>query len=268
MAACADPNHEQPRVSAKPRASSLASCARQQVYAMRGVQPTNPMPPDAVLTAEQGRHMELLIEQGLARLGYVVDGQQGELPDDYPVTGHPDGILYKGDESGLHPLALLEQKHLGQWSYLRILQHGLYSASPGYYIQALMYADSLGLDNVVFVITAQDASAVRTQLTQMKRYATEGKTEATRAKNAWAMDVPASAAKMQIIEYSVDDNRALIMEAHQRAKVLADVAGNSLHVQREFDPLSDNFPCNYCDWKDACMKEPSDGAVVPKMRFM
>lgn len=99
----------------KPRASSLISCARQQLYDLTATPITNLPSLDAVVTQELGRMAEEytravvphiaseLVEpewEGLVlRSGWrTPHGQksgQDALPDDYWITGHPDFDLHQ-----------------------------------------------------------------------------------------------------------------------------------------------------------------------------
>lgn len=155
----------------KPRASALGSDARELAYMMaatehdRGVGSRSR--PDHRLTAEQGRHMEALSSSIIKELGFEVVNSQISLPDDYFVTGHPDGELVRTD--GSYPDGLkwgFEHKHPGRWDYIHIIQHGTIrhaEACPKWFLQAVLYGWALGWDMVQFVVVAQDASGIMTE---------------------------------------------------------------------------------------------------------
>jgi len=147
----------------KPRASALASDARELAYMMSATEYDDGVGrksrPDMRLTAEQGRHMEDLSVKVVETLGFEVANRQISLPDDYFVTGHPDGELVTKD--GLK--WGWEHKHPGRFDFLHILQNGSIrhkDATPKWFLQAVLYGWGLGWDMVQFVVIAQDASGV------------------------------------------------------------------------------------------------------------
>lgn len=226
----------------KPRASSLGHCIRQQMYAMAAATPSGKADPVGAFTAEQGRHMESLVELGLNRLGWEIEGQQDSLPEGYVVSGHPDGILVRSGQR----VALLEQKHVGLWRYIDIYRKGLYAAQPGYLIQSLLYADALQMPTIVFIVTAQDSGAVRTEMK---------KNEKAKPENRWVG--PDFNPKMQVIEFATDEFDWLLGAAKNRAEWITEAVDRGVtadEVVREADPERDNFPCGYCDWQERCQQ--------------
>jgi hypothetical protein len=121
------------QVHHRPRASGLASCAREQGYSYSGTPESNPQRDDprrapGVLTTEQGRHVEDLTCEIIDHMpqGLTVVDRQIELPVDYPVSGHPDGRL-QPKAGGPMPDGLVwgfEHKHLGRFSYMKTFKLG------------------------------------------------------------------------------------------------------------------------------------------------
>jgi len=169
----------------KPRASGLLSDAREIAYAMAGFPPTDPPENredrlDGKFTQEQGRLAEDLSVAGIGASGLVrVVNRQISLPDDYFVTGHPDGELeyYRAiagsgmqQSAGWFPkndLGLkvgFEHKHYGRFAYAKIAKDGLVGGAPELMAQIVLYGYGLGWDACYVVITSQDASSARFEL--------------------------------------------------------------------------------------------------------
>src|SRR5712691_11394951 len=83
------------RPTDKASASGLGDCARKQVADMRRTPTTNPATPDSVMTTEQGTAIEEVCIGAIRTLNDgMYDVVRGiSLPEDYPVSGHPDGEL-------------------------------------------------------------------------------------------------------------------------------------------------------------------------------
>lgn len=225
----------------RPRASMLGDCSRKIGYAMSATPRTNQPPGRVKFTMAQGLHMEGLIDSVLERLGYTVHRNIGDaqsIGEGYPVSGHWDSIIEKDGQR-----ILVEQKHLGVWTYLRIGRNGLYAERPGYLLQALLYADALDIKKVLFVITSQDASAVQTQLNRSKM-------------------PPDIDAKVQLLWFDVDDYRDVLNVSIQRALWFVNNQPG-VTVQREYNPALNKPPCNMCDWQDRCLSDGVGNQLAP-----
>lgn len=269
------------REYAKPRASSLASCARQQAYAMAGTEHDeigvegSARQIDGALTAEQGRMFEDLSVRVIEEMGFSVVDRQLALPDDYPVTGHPDGRLYEGGDGLVWGF---EHKHLGRYSYEKILKEGLLAAEPGFILQSGLYGDALGWDAALFVVVAQDSSAVRGDITANLR--------AKNPDRRWSV-YPGINPKVNIVPVDLRPvKHGLIPLAHERAEWLTDWkrrSGKPADVAREFDPtiteekwIADGeggrvtvdrapFPCGWCPYYAKCLADGPGGQAAPPL---
>lgn len=173
------------QVRTKPRASGLLSDAREVAYAMAGFPVSDPPEDrddrrDGKFTQEQGRLAEDITVAGIGASGLVrVVNRQISLPDDFFVTGHPDGELeyYRATAgSGMQMSAGwfptndqglkvgFEHKHYGRYAYTKIAKDGLVGGAPDLMAQIVLYGAALGWDACYVVITAQDASSVRFEL--------------------------------------------------------------------------------------------------------
>jgi hypothetical protein len=264
----------------KTRASSLGSCARQQGYMMAGVEHDpigvegSARQTDQELTAEQGRMFEDLSVSILATMGFEVIDRQISLPDDYPVTGHPDGAL--GNIDGL--FWGFEHKHLGRWAYEAVLKDGLLAAEPGYVLQAGLYGDALGWDAAQFVIVAQDSSSVRGDITANLR--------ARSPARRWSV-FPGIHPKVNIIPVDLRPiKHGLVPVALERAEWLSkwkQADGDPAHIAREANPdlrqekwVADGqggreqveqapFPCGWCPFFSRCLEDGPGGLTAPQL---
>ena len=265
----------------KPRASGLGACARQQAYMMSGTlhdaigSEGSRRATDGDLTAEQGRMFEDLSVKIISNMGFAVVDRQVELPEDYPVSGHPDGRL-SGNTDGL--IWGWEHKHLGRWAYETVLKKGLMKGEPGYILQSALYGHALGWDAALFTIISQDSSSVRGDMTANLR-----------AKNPevrWATD-PNIHPKVHIATVDMAPLfHGLIPIALDRARWLtrwAEQDNNPANVAREYDPevreskwVADGeggrmevdsapFPCGWCPYMSKCLSDGSGGKEAPRL---
>jgi len=263
-----------PQERSKPRASAISGCARENAYMMTNTPKSNdnaldPSRQDMVLTTEQGRMYEDISVKVIEEMGLAVVDRQLSLPDDYPVTGHPDGRLEFPPQFSFDPHEKVwgfEHKHFGRYQYQQIYKRGLESAAPEILVQTSLYGDALGWDNCVVVIVGQDASSNRGDATSNLRV----KNPSSR----WVRDDWHP--KVQI--YGVDVKaigRTLLPRVKSRAQWLSDWKTKALApstVMREYNPDPDEqgkvqFPCSYCEWRDVCREDGAGGDPAPALPF-
>ena len=271
-----------PRPHPKPRASGIGSCARQQAYSMAGVEVNNggnnAGNPDGEITTEQGRIVDAEITQKLiVANGLQVVNTQISLPDEFPMTGHPDGEL--GVLDGLK--WGYEHKQLGRWAYETVFKKGFEEGEPAYLCQTVSYGMALGWDAVYIVCMAQDASSTRSDARQ--------NLSSKNPKVRWANN-PDWNPKYQV--YGLDLRQyypTLGQRLIQRAEWLTDWYnndGNPANVAREANPESTArdeyvvdakgditrvpsppFPCGWCPWMAACLADGNGGKSAPELPF-
>ena len=280
----------------RPRASGLADCARAQAYSMTAVVhdaidvPGSRRGSELELTQEQGRAMEDVLTRLIEHeSGLLVVDRQIALPEDYPVSGHPDGrLVHTGPwpDSTIHVLDDglvwgLDFKHLGRYGYTKTFKQGLEDAHPQYVLQMALYGDALGWDAAQLVIMGQDASAIRGDATANLR--------AKNPKYRWA-NQPGWHPKLLLPTLDLRPlKQTLIPVAHGRAKWLTEwreQSADPMDVAREYDPdeltakvavVRDNgevetittpgFPCSYCPWLQRCRTDGPGGNPAPRLPF-
>lgn len=141
--------------------SSLASDVRQWWYRRKGV-PNHPTPAEYHFTAEQGRLMEVPVLRALEHMG-IKFSTQVEARGKYH-GGLVDGL---GEIDG--KLVVAESKHIGRSRFLEAWQQPLCVANAGYFWQSQSYMAATGADYTLFVITSQDSSAVKAELTRARK---------------------------------------------------------------------------------------------------
>lgn len=263
----------------KPRASSVGKCGRANAYYMAGE------PHDEWLsrswmayTQEQGRIMEDLTFGAMEYLGFPVTGRQVAVPDDFPLTGHPDGDGKEWVTEGLNSEGLVlgvEHKHFGRWEYETLFKQGLMQGDPFIIVQGLVYAKALGWDASVFFITSQDASSVHSDYTVNKH--------AKNPANRWS-DKEGWNPKLQIITVDMRPLKLTLWPMiEQRARWLSKWKredGDPKNVARDYDPLRPKkkgevveegaepaFPCSYCPWYNKCVVDGDGGVQAPVLPF-
>ena len=261
----------------RPRASALASCARQQGYAMAGTVPDeigvkgSLLSYDADLTSEQGRAFETLMERTLSSMGIEVVSAQTELPLSYPVSGHPDGQLNldrylqreaSSLESAPETVWGVEFKHLGRFGYEKVIKNGLRAGAPQYILQGGLYGDALGWDAVLYIVSSQDASSIRADAAASLRY----KTPSAR----WAELIDWHP-KIHIETLEIKEvQNGLLPVAKARARWLSDwksTSGVAAEVAREYEPENGQFPCTYCPFLTTCLTDGNGGQRAPELPF-
>lgn len=266
---------------AKPRVSAISDCSRQIAYSMSNTPRSNPEVEDfgrnhQRLTNEMHRVDEDVSVAVVERLGLTVIDRQIELPEWYPLTGHPDGALVKTSNVYYNYNAAedprtyaidrtlddglvwgFEHKVIGYLRFVEIFREGLFKAKPGYVTQSLLYGDALDWDAVLFVILADDAAATKGERTKALRQKTVP---------AWAKREDWNP-KVQLHALDLRPLKALVPAIHNRAKALSEVAGRPEEVQREFNGTK-TFPCGYCDWRDRCNIDGDGSIVIPKGAFV
>lgn len=250
----------------KPRASSIMGDAREIAYQMAGVPYSDPFIDndarvDGAYTQEQGRLAEDITCDAIAASGKVkVINRQIALPEDYFVTGHPDGELAFFDGEEYHPYDVnglkwgFEHKMLGRFQVKGIAREGLFGGFPEVIAQTLLYGYALGWDAAYIVIGAQDASSMRLEL----RGKNANPNGLHPKLNVWAVDL-----------------RPLYPEhipfLKARADWLADtMAGGTApeYVAVEAKDPAGIFPWGYSEYQSLAKSDPPGKLVAPKVPLM
>lgn len=256
---------------AKPRASGIANCARQQWYYMNDTEPTAERNSDQDLTAEQGRMFEGITLAIMRTKGLTVASRQDGIPDDYPVSGHPDGddlVSTSSDKrwrGGPGKKWGFEHKHYGRYEYERMLKLGVEQGNPEALSQILMYGDALGWDYCWMVVVSQDASAVRGDMSINKRAKNES--------SVWV--TPDMNPKVQFFVIDINEYKGtLIPMLKMRARWLSEHVDDPTPPRAEFVPFATGkqdkieFPCSHCPYLRDCQEAGQDGPRAPGLPFI
>lgn len=253
-----------PKERDKPRVSGICRDAREIAYMMANTPKTDAnadVRSDSVLTTEQGRMAEDLVVPVVNQLGYQVIERQLALPADYPLTGHPDGALLKTNPVSTELIWGFESKHFGRWGYEDILKRGLEESAPDIIAQVALYGDALGWDACLVVVTSQDASSVRSDMTRNRK----AKNPASR----WA-DKPGLDPKVQLFAVDIRPlKETLVPVLLERAQWFidwkADPEGSDPAMVRwEIEP-SDAFPWGWSEWKTQAMMDGQGDITAPRL---
>lgn len=245
-------------------ASSLSGDARRWWYSRKGYKgDTGDSPPDYKYTAEQGRIMENPVVNALREMGYTVSTQVEAKGKG--SGGIADGILcLPGSDA---PCEVFESKHLGQIRYLDMFYKPINKSDKSYFWQAQVYQFALDLNSSLFVITSQDASAVRKELT-MK----EAKLKKA-AKVLPTDDDHDIVAKLK--EIQKPNPKVFAFRLHRlpsgkmmekRAKSMKDSLNDTTPPARELDPYKD-WICRpeFCSHRVQCLLDGTEGKEIAKL---
>lgn len=273
-----------PQERDRPRASGIAGCSREIAYAMANTPKSDlniddELKSDLVITTAEGRLIEDFSVAVMEEMGQPVVDRQVALPDDFYVTGHPDGRLANGIE-GL--TTGWEHKRLGRYGFQQTFKAGLELENPGWIAQGLCYGDALGWELDQFVVLSQDASANRGDATANRR--------AKNPKVRWATD-PNWHPKVML---RLLDLRPLFGTVGMRVRGRAEWFtkwmrddGAPENIKRDHDPddfskgkevwrvkdgmpVSEpvpDFPCSYCEWRSKCSDDGDGDKVAPVLPF-
>ena len=257
-----------------PRASALASCARQQYYYLHDFEWTNQPQPDQPLTAEQGRMFEDITIAVMETMGYVVASRQTCIghprcdehheqgPLEFYVTGHPDGHRLYGPNLDRDVVWGFEHKHFGIWQYDEILKKGL----PDHVLaQVTQYGEALGWDKCLVVITSQDASAIRSRMTINKN----SKNQA----NIWVTDDMNPKVQLFVVDLRTAESAHLRRLLRSRAVMVESVVAAEVLPAPEYNPFPTKagkieFPCSHCEWRDRCIADGPVGTKVLRLPWV
>lgn len=263
-----------PQERSRPRASAIAGCARENAYMMANTPKSNdnadnPERWDMILTTEQGRMFEDISVKVIEEMGLAVADRQLSLPDDYPVSGHPDGRLVFPEQFSFDPHGKVwgfEHKHFGRYQYQQIYKRGLESAAPEILVQTSLYGDALGWDHCLVLIVGQDGSSNRGDATANSRVKNPA--------NRWVREDWNPKVQVYPVDTKMVGDR-LLGRVKARAKWLSkwkEQDAEPSNVAREYNPDPDDrgkveFPCSYCEWRDRCRADGAGGDPAPGLPF-
>lgn len=224
--------------------SSLTRDVRQWWYA-RKKRERAATPPEYSFTAEQGRMMEQPVLLALAEMGVKFSGQVATRTVNH--GGFVDGIGEVNGES-----ILFESKHIGASRYLDMWYKPLTEASADYFWQAQSYLEGTDAAYSLFVVTAQDSSAVKKMLTDDKRF---------NAKRGFWYDHTREP-NPKVFAFKLF--KAPVAEAmDKRAIEMVKTLQVNKAPARELDIYKD-WHCqpNFCGYRDICLTDGAEGGKI------
>lgn len=231
---------------AVPSPSSIDYCARRLWYQHQGTPKTNRTPPRSIKRMESGRRIEPFWLKVYNRAGFIVvvlDAESRMPIHSLPAGGEFDALLI-GNTTYPTEMLVLEQKDLGAWSFMRIVDEGVRAGAPDYYAQVQLYMEGLrqagvAVERAVFHAGQADPSALVWLWQKIKK-------RAGRPPDFHVEVVPFDQAEV---------DRALA-----RALVIQGYCQQAIVAPREYDPAEGKFPCGqadnpYCGWREQCLKD-------------
>ena len=234
------------REVAGPRASGLASCARQQWYNITNAPQTNPSAASNNWSQLMGGAGQVLIAKVLREMGYTLADEEKTVALGECISGHIDGKLSGldiGDEEVIWDSKLRNIYALYQW-----VTQPLVYADESAYMQMQAYLAAEELDVAIITVAPFDLSAARVE-TFIKR--------------------KVSVVEPLIHRIIIPADQEVQEVAEQRGKMLFAAAKMHIMPAREFDPLSAKdakFPCGYCEWQALCVEAgQTNDFVLPRL---
>ncbi len=212
--------------------SGVGSCALQQWAYATGIPKTDPRDAAGVLTTTMGHLGQQLIAHTMRVMGYDLYDEE-KLVDLDGIPGHVDGKisgLDLGDQT-----AIWDSKFKGIYamfgtknSYGMAID-GLPWASPEIYLQQQGYIAAEDADFGMLTVHPFDLGANRVQAAIKKQL------------------------HSPVYRVILERDDAAGELAKMRGKVLNAAIKGGIQPAREFEPLTDNFPCGYCEVKAWCI---------------
>lgn len=232
----------------KPRASGLTGCLRNQQYQMIGAKETDEPSADSYFTQEQGRLAEDITVAALGQCGIPIINRQIALPEDFWVTGHPDGEIagYGG----------FEHKHFGRYRYKRFAQFGLESAifKEDVAPQIVCYAQGLGWERCLLVVTSQDASSIRVENRYMTKKAQLAKYHSQNVKMI-VFDLEMAPLIDRYAGALKDRATNLSMVTDSTLGTAKEKAVRAFNPDSNFKPDKGFYECDYCNYRGRCLDD-------------
>ena len=233
------------RKGTKPRASGIGNCARQQYYSLIGAPETNLMDEAMNWPQLMGTAGQSLVSATLRQMGYTVYDEEQEVVVDDILVGHIDGMISGLDLEDKKAVFDVKLKNIwGLWgtkNSLGIISNDLKESNYEIYMQLQTYVHGKDADLGIIFACPFDMSVNRLEANKRKALVAP----VYRIFSERSQD----AAKLAV-------DRAMMLVAAARAGILP---------QTEFDPVTTNFPCNYCAYKALCISEgPTTGYVLPR----
>lgn len=225
-----------------PRASGLGDCARKSYYELAGFPKTEPENFTRHHSSVMGRFGQAMTTLVLREMGYEVYDEESTVSvADGLISGHLDGQLRGGDiPEGQH--MVWDDKWRGVYGMVGTknskglvtdgITYGLHTTDPGMELQMQTYILATGATEAWVLVHPFDLSALRTAGYRLK-------------------DLDVQPVYRVHVQPSEEHQKVGIA----RGQTLAAAVKAQLLPAREFNPVKDNFPCGYCDFRSLCMSQ-------------
>lgn len=229
--------------------SSLTKDARQWWYGRKHYK-YNKTPTHYKFTAEQGRIMEIPVLLAMEEMGYKFEksdeGQKEAKNKNH--GGLVDEITIIDGEK-----VIVESKHLNKGRFLDIYSKPLIEASASYFWQSQSYMLGTGAAYTLFVISAQDASAVRSEITKTKNWKVPALPSHLVEPNPKVFGFKL---------YPIED----VSPMDKRAIAMMGTLDSDKPPARERNPYKD-WECgvNFCEYRDQCLLDGPEGEEIYRL---
>lgn len=213
-----------------PRASSIGSCARQQLYLLRCEPQTDAPDPTSSWPAWLGNAGQVIVAGVLREMGYTVE-EGIDINIGGVLSGHLDGELSGLD---LDETYVWDCKLRNVYGFLEMLSNGPDLVT---YLQMQAYMHARGRNRALITVLPFDLSIWRTELRRRK--------------------LDDIVVHRIVVEANTEAQELIFKRAE--ALVTANTLGTLVH--REFSPVSmpdARFPCGYCPWRTRCVIDDLD----------
>ena len=218
-----------------PSPSMVEQCMRRSWFVGTGFPRSERVTAAGILAMEQGKAEEEMVSSLLARSGWKIVGKQ--VPINAEAVGCTEGTVDLILEDDYDNRYVGEIKRLGLFRYLRLVERGLKKAHPEYYTQLQLYMAGMGLTRALLVAIPADYSAL-TYYWNRSRH-------------------PEHLKPPPIWSEMVSEDRLWLDSRIERAKQIdyhVKVHKHPRDVPRDFDPDNDRWPCDWCNYKAACIE--------------
>lgn len=225
----------------RPSPSSVDNCTRANWFSETGVPPTEIPDAESYIAAESGRLTESLLidivnESGLARCDPLTEEERELLKPQLKKLslrgGQYDQLGFIAKEGVEDDLVLVEFKRMNVRKFMEVSTKKVREGDPGIYTQLQVLMVSLGLSRALLFCANWDRQAL---------------TSYNRKKEKRPVGLYGEWVDVSPIHAQIAGKRAAMQGQY------IDNETNPARVPRDYDPLSSDWHCSWCDWRTPCL---------------